>query len=359
MKKIFISIVALAAIAACSKTEVQYENSAEIGFAPVVKNVTKAAMTGDLLTANPDQELGIWAYWNYLDGSPTDDGHSQLYLDNVAFKGKNISYTSNNITTSGYFWAGVNYAYPWPANGTLRFAGYTIPTSAGENFEVTYSGVVGEGGDVLTFSNYVHAMGYDLCWFGATAEVNNKNVAGKAVEVTLSHALSWLSFTVKGDGTTATGWKITKIELNDIANKGTGTCSSSDVNWSSNEYSEDYTLYDDPIGIELTADAQNIELDDNGNTADEFVVLPQEINKADNEGNRVGTHSLAITYSFPVGTVWKTDKKVITLDLGAEDAEWKAGIHYTYNITLKSNEILITPTYGTWNDAQNQGVTVE
>ena len=42
MKKIFISFVALAAIAACSKSEVEYDNPAEIGFAPVAQNVTKS-----------------------------------------------------------------------------------------------------------------------------------------------------------------------------------------------------------------------------------------------------------------------------------------------------------------------------
>ena len=61
MKKIFISLLAVAALAACTKSEVAYEASAEIGFAPAVKNVTKAAMaSGTLLANNPNQQLGIW-----------------------------------------------------------------------------------------------------------------------------------------------------------------------------------------------------------------------------------------------------------------------------------------------------------
>ena len=63
MKKIFISFVALAAIAACSKTEVQYENSGEIAFAPAVKNITKAAISGEY----PDQPLRVFANYGVLE----------------------------------------------------------------------------------------------------------------------------------------------------------------------------------------------------------------------------------------------------------------------------------------------------
>ena len=42
MKKIIISMMAVAALAACTKSEIQYEPSGEISFAPVAKNVTKS-----------------------------------------------------------------------------------------------------------------------------------------------------------------------------------------------------------------------------------------------------------------------------------------------------------------------------
>ena len=42
MKKIFISLLAVAALAACTKSEVAYEAPAEIGFAPFTGNITKA-----------------------------------------------------------------------------------------------------------------------------------------------------------------------------------------------------------------------------------------------------------------------------------------------------------------------------
>ena len=47
MKKIFFSIVALAALAACTKSEVAYEPTDEIGFSVVAGNMTKAVVDGE------------------------------------------------------------------------------------------------------------------------------------------------------------------------------------------------------------------------------------------------------------------------------------------------------------------------
>ena len=48
MKKIFFSIMAVAALAACTKSEVAYEAPAEIGFKAVAGNITKTAVDGDV-----------------------------------------------------------------------------------------------------------------------------------------------------------------------------------------------------------------------------------------------------------------------------------------------------------------------
>ena len=159
MKKIFISFVAIAALAACSKSEVAYDQTPEIAFAPAVENPTKAAMAaGTLLTNNPDQQLGIWAYWNY-DGSNLLGSHTISYLNDATFGKKG----------TGTAWGGVGYVYPWPNSGTLRFAGYTKFTSAGT---ASYSGV---SGNKITFADYTQANGFDLCWFGTTEAYNYRS----------------------------------------------------------------------------------------------------------------------------------------------------------------------------------------
>ena len=355
MKKIFISIVAIAALAACSKSEVAYEASAEIGFAPAVKNITKAAMAGDLLTNNPDQLLGIWAYWNY-NGSPLLGSHEVSYLNDATFGKKTSTLANGNSVTA---WGGVGYAYPWPTNGTLRFAGYTKPATAES---VTYSGVAN---DNITFTNYIQTDGYDLCWFKTTTEYNNRTT-GDAIDVTLSHALAWLTFNIKGQGTV--GWKINSIVLNDIASVGTGVCHGEGADaaqWTCSQYDTDMqllssqlTLTDDFVDIEET-EAKN------------FVVIPQTLNAGNQAENARTQHTLTINYSFPVGdpnvgTNWKSDSRTVKLDLtsnhgdaaGAVQNRWKSGVHYTYNLTFKATEILVDPLYGDWATS-SQDITVE
>ena len=355
MKKIFFSIVAIAAIAACTKSEVAYEAPAEIGFAPAVKNVTKAAMaSGALLANNPDQQLGIWAYWNY-DGTAILGTHAVSYLNDATFGKKNATLANGSSVTA---WGGVGYAYPWPTNGTLKFAGYTKFTTDGS---VSYSGVAE---DNITFTNYTQANGFDLCWFKTTGEYNNRTT-GDAIEVTLSHALAWLTFNIKGQGTV--GWKINSIVLNDIASVGTGVCHGDGADaaqWTCSEYNTDMTL----LSSQLTLTDGFVDIEDG---AKNFVVIPQTLNAGNQADNARTQHTLTINYSFPVGDPnvdanWKSDSRTVKLDLtsnhgDAADAvqnRWKSGVHYTYNLTFKATEILVAPSYGDWATS-DQSVTVE
>lgn len=66
MKKILFAIVAVAAMSACTKTEVEYTDQVEIGFAPVAHNVTKSVAglpsgTGYDKTFPTTQDLFIYA----------------------------------------------------------------------------------------------------------------------------------------------------------------------------------------------------------------------------------------------------------------------------------------------------------
>ena len=364
MKKIFISIVAVAALAACSKSEVAYEASAEIGFAPAVKNVTKAAMNG---TLNTSDNLGIWAYWNGIKGlvenAATYANYTDSYLADALFV--------NRTTTS---WGGQT-SYPWPTNGALVFAGYNKPEGA--TFTAAYSGLTG---NTMTFTNYTQstdlANTFDLCWFGKTAASYNNRTDGSAVSVTMSHALTWITIKIKGDVNTApTGedampWKVTKATLLNVNTVGTtGTCifDASDNNkakatWTSTT-PDDITIQTSAVtkdnngvitggGTALTTTAVAYESTENG-----LVVIPQT------------PVSLEIEYIYPVSGVYKEGKTTVNLTLEGTKKEdgttdntkintWLSGTHYTYTIVFKANEILVAPSYGTWTES-NQSVTVE
>ena len=370
MKKIFFSFVALAALAACSKSEVAYEASAEIGFAPAVKNVTKAAMA-EGATLNTTDNLGIWAFWNGVNGAVEESNatyanYTDSYLANALFVNRNA-----------ISWGGQT-SYPWPTNGALVFAGYNKP--AGATFTAEYDGLVG---NTMTFNDYTQstdlANTFDLCWFGKTSRSYNNRANSEPVAVTMSHALTWITIKVKGDSNTApTGegalpWKVTKATLLDVNTVGTtGTCifDSADGNkakatWDVSEEEEDIsniivketpaTKEDGVIvsgGTPLTQGGVVYE-----STANGLVVIPQT------------PVSLEIEYIYPVSSVYKEGKTTVNLTLEGTKKEdgttentkintWLSGTHYTYTIVFKANEILVAPSYGTWTES-NQSVTVE
>ena len=57
MKKLFISVLAVAAAVACTKTNVDFEQPAEIGFSPVAAMSSKAAIAGT--TYPTTQPIGL------------------------------------------------------------------------------------------------------------------------------------------------------------------------------------------------------------------------------------------------------------------------------------------------------------
>ena len=354
MKKIFISLLAVAALAACTKSEVQYEPAGEIGFAPAVKNITKAAMpAGDL---DKSQKLNVWAYWD-KDGAVENavanySAYDVTFLDEASFAQK----TANGVTA----WGGDGVAYPWPVNGVLVFSGYTTPTSAetGANgYDVTYT--LGE--DKMVFTNYTQsantASTFDLCWFNHTAGSHNNRATGTAVDVTLSHALTWITIKAYGEGTpitTGSEWKIKSITLKDVVTVGTGTCigtGAGKATWTLGSTKSDVAVFSSTDGTNIPSSETAFET-----TTDGTVVIPQT------------PVQMEVVFDYPVGTsrVEETVTVNLTLD-GSKDKEgnantaitaWQSGYHYTYTLLFKGNEILVAPSYGAWTDS-NHTVTVE
>ena len=354
MKKIFLSLLAVAALASCTKSEVILDHENEIGFAPSTKNITKAAMDAGALNTN--EKLGIWAYWDE-DGTPINTlndytAFNKEYLNDAEFIYKTVTTTERNSVSS---WGGNGIAYPWPIGGSLVFAGYNKPTLAqSDNYSVSYS----LSSDEIVFTNYKQsnqtAYSFDLCWFNRTSASYNNRLNGTAVQVTLSHALSWITILVKGEGLPATaGWKITNITLNNIAIEGTGTCTGigqGKATWSSSTFATNVEIYkggNNPAS--LTSKYQTLE-----NVQKGTVIIPQ-----------VPT-TLSVTYEYPVGDssvpanwVSKTESVDLKISDTTADNKWLSGTHYTYSLIFKGNEILVAPSYGEWTNAADKTITVE
>ena len=74
MKKILFAIVAVAAMSACTKTEVEYTDQVEIGFAPVAHNVTKSVAglpTGSTYDSTFPTAQDLFIYANSAEQNPT------------------------------------------------------------------------------------------------------------------------------------------------------------------------------------------------------------------------------------------------------------------------------------------------
>ena len=339
MKKIAIILAAAAAFAACTKSEISYEGTQEIGFAPATKNVTKAEgrPAGALET---NQELGVWAYWdndvtvgdNGIVDDPTYTGYTDEYLNNALFAYK----------ASASAWGGAGNGYPWPVNGALVFAGYTTPTDGAvlADSAVDYDLL----NDKVTFTNYTNTE-FDLCWFGRTFNAYNYRSAGTAVDVTLQHALSWITVAVYGVGTPVNNWTINSITLANVATAGTATCAGATgkATWEGSAFSSETAPLTIFSGNHTITAGTTEGSTTTGATLSNNILIPSE------------SVELTVNYSFPVNGVDKRDSKTITLN---ENQTWESGIHYTYTLVFKGNEILVAPSYGEWGSS-DQTITVE
>ena len=140
MKKIFISIVAVAALAACSKSEVAYEPTDEIGFSVVAGNITKSVVDGNVYPTS----LGMYVFAETTDNTEAEAN----YILNGLFIHRDTKVEGTDV------WGG-STPYYWPNIKTLHFAGYS---DAG-NVNGSYNCQTG----VLSISNYTPKK-------GATAE---------------------------------------------------------------------------------------------------------------------------------------------------------------------------------------------
>lgn len=329
MKKIIFSLLAAAALAACTKTDVTYDAPAEIGFAPATKNITKATGTSGNLAST--QKLGVWAFWDNdgTTGSVTDYTlFTDNYLVNALFAQKTVGETS--------VWGGSPTGYPWPVNGALVFAGYTNVLTNDSEVKYVFDD------DSMTFTEYDNSNEFDLCWFGRTAQSYNYRTANNSVPVTLSHTLSWITIKVYAEGTPLNSWKITSMTLNDLPYKGTAVCVGTSATWSSTT-SKGLRIYESESGTTISASTA----DDAQELTNNLVIPSTPV-------------TLTVNYTFPVNGVDKEDTKTVQLSLTGDGVKnmWMNGVHYTYTLLFKGNEILVAPSYSDWTTA-NQTVTVE
>ena len=87
MKKLIIAALAIAAMAACTKSNVQFDQPSEIAFQPVAQKATKAAVVGPQYPTRAEYNFNVWAWWGNDNAVVTEDySHfGNKYIDNKTF----------------------------------------------------------------------------------------------------------------------------------------------------------------------------------------------------------------------------------------------------------------------------------
>ena len=347
MKKIIISMMAVAALAACTKSEVQYESAGEIAFAPVSKLNTKAAVT---TTDYPDA-LNMYVFANAGEAGEDLSTFAEPYFANAEFA--HGSHTTN-------VFGGVT-PYYWPNVKELIFSGYSRSGNvASLNPKPTYAKNADTDIWEINMTGYVPTLGTatpgdnDLMWFPTTKESYGKPAqADFTVDVVMQHACSWVTINVKGDETTGaanTTWQILDLTIADLAQKGDvvlGTAAS----WKNLSEVKIFDVYVPTTGKALTTDY----VDYTKLTYQDFILIPQQ------------TKTLTVKYSYVSQANGAADGSDIVIEeiknipLTYRDANnvWEPGVHYTYNITIGTQEILIEPTVKVWDTVTAPAVVLQ
>ena len=359
--------MAVAALASCSKIDVEYDAPAEIGLSPVAQNITRSMVSG---TTFPEEQFNVWAFYKQMDaGTSIADWQKstltqQRYIDHKPFKkkeGKDL-------------WGGLT-PYYWPKVGSLLFAGY-YPVNDALKAKVSYlfdtdnntmtiagytPGNYKETGFVNNAENADHVE--DLMYFNMTATsydgttVGEKNTVttGSNVDVVFRHALSWITVKVaKGEDTPEDATiTVNSVTFTDVKTTGTGTVDNSattedpkvdpkEITWVTTEDETDIVVFE---GTEVLGDAKAL--------PKEPVIIPQTM-----------AGSLVVNYTISSGDYSSfTEEKTITLS-GMNDSDgnsltkWLAAKHYIYTITIGTTEILIDPAVTAWDEV-TVGVPVQ
>lgn len=354
MKKIISIVLGVAALAACTKTSVSYEQPGEIALAPVTRaNMTKAAITGSTFPATND--MGVYAYYNASKPAATSKAafladlgqnlSNALYLDNVRFMKKNNTWAGANDQ-------GAATPYYWPKTGSLVFAAYS-PKGA----DLAYDAASDK---FSTKTNYVQetdlSKTVDLLW----SPMTDKSHANGQVTMVFYHAMSWVTVKVKAaNDESKSKFRVKSIALNNIINEGSFTTNGTGITWTpSAADAKTLSVFskansEDPYVVLSDTEAAVLENVENGT-----VVIPQTLSNdakltvVFSQLMPTGNWSADQTLSFVLNACNKIGEPATALN------EWKNGKHYIYTLSFnikggegpENNEILIAPELKPWHD---------
>ena len=332
MKKIFFSLLAIAALASCAKTEIAYvEADSEIKLMPATSLATKAHYGVIDGTAYPTTEnFDVYGYWS------ADWNGNGAVVDYLLTKEGGVEFAHKDGT-----WSGSETQYHWPKDGSLKFAAYS---PASENFAHDYATDTYSKVGFSQKSNTAETI--DLLFAKTTADYTSMTAAA-GVPVVFEHALAWITLeVVAADATAAQAFDIKKVTIEDVYTQADAKIAMADGiqagEWSNHAAAAPYVVFQGSQAVTETAAA--IE-----SIAKGTIVIPQ------------APTTVTINYDQNqlAGTAALKDQTIV-LDLALEgDKVWEPGKHYKYYLIFGLDEILISPVVVDWEDAANTEVPVK
>ena len=357
MKKIFFAIVAIATLASCAKSGVEYTDFKEIGIKAVTANRTKAMVSG---TEFPAEDFMVWAYYKQLPAATSiaewqaaTTYEQQDYIEEKPF--------SPRTGTNAGLWGGAEASYFWPKAGSLMFVGY-YPTTMKD--KVSYSFTASENkmtveeftpGDYQT-TGFVNTAANSSCvedfmYFNMTATScdakttgpENSVKGGYHIDVVFKHALSWLTVILKKDSATPEDATITvkKVYFSDVNTTATGTVNNTPAEGESNVISWETTDADTDVYVLGSKTTDNTAALTDDYTCKQPVIIPQTM-----DGDIVITYEIKSSD----GSAFTETVKLPVSGLAADVASWDPAKKYTYTVTIGTSEILIDPVVAEWGE---------
>lgn len=342
MKKILFSLVAFAALAACSKSEVEYTDNMELSFAPVSKLSTKAAVAD---TDYPDA-LNMFVFANAGLDTDTNGTVERTECTDPYLKNAEFAHGSHDTNVFG----GVT-PYYWPNVKSLWFAG----VSKSGNINNGATPEVNFATNVISVEGYAPGTGSntpgdnDLMYFVPVGPFSKAAKGGTSIPVDMKHACSWITVRVAGNtvsGAAETTWKIKTLKITNLALSGNLTVTEgTTVAWEEAEATGEFGLKTDTNPVKLTTTPTDLL------TTTNAIVIPQ------------APATLFVEYEYVSQPAQGTQAAIVTTESKSISlvyngtAKWLPGYHYTYDLLLSAEEILLTPSAVVWTEAPGYEIT--
>ncbi len=329
MKKIFISLLAIAAIASCAKTEdVFTEGDSEIMLSPVTALQTKANYLGavDGIVYPTQENFDVYAYWKNVEaGEKFTDG--SLFLESLTEGGA-------EFTNKGNYWGGIDKYY-WPKNGSLRFAAYSPAHLTVDHALLN---------DLYTVTGYEQPSKTADTWdflVAPTSPSYSMMTATEKVAIEFQHALSWITLKVVAkDADAAQAFNIKKVTINNVNTKADFAASMLDGiqynEWANQNTTAPVVVFEGSQMV--TETVTNIE-----STVAGTIVIPHNTTTVTVEFDQYGLNGTADTPGMTV---------TLDLVLDTDNTPWEPGKHYNYNLIFGLDEILINPSVADWTEVE-------